>query len=275
MIEQVDFCGKSISRLIVGGNTVSGTSHVSSQLDGEMENYFTSQNIKKMLSSCMKHGINTMQLRGDKHIMRLIREFRLEGGDMGWIAQSVPEAGSFDVNVSQMAGYNPVLMYHHGCVTDDLFKAGEYEELKRRLSVIRKTGVPVGLCTHMPEVVEYAETHHWELDFYMCCVYNISVPERQEASRITGNEDPVFVETDIPIMYKTIGAAQKPCLAFKILGAARRCGTQEQVQSAFNEAYSSIKPGDAVIVGMYPKNLDQVSLNAEYAEAAIKKAAAK
>ena len=271
MMEKVDFCGREISRLIVGGNTVSGTSHASKELDVAMEDYFTTENIKKMLFRCMECGINTMQFRGDKHILRIIREFRLEGGDMHWIAQTAPEMGSFEGNVSQMAAYKPALMYHHGVITDNLYKAGKFDEIVRRLQVIRKTGVPVGLCTHMPEVMEYAELHKWDVDFFMCCVYNISLAERQKQSQEAGNEDALFVEADIPVMYEAIRATAKPCLAFKILGATRRCQSQATVQAAFDEAFSCIKPSDAVIVGMFPKDMDQVLLNSQYAQAAMRK----
>ncbi len=272
MIGQVDFCGEKISRLIVGGNTVSGTSHWSPELDREMEDYFTSDNVKKMLFRCEKYGITTLQMRADKHIMRLLREYRQEGGTMNWIAQTAPEMKSFDGNVAQINSYKPALIYHHGCVTDDLYQEGELDELQRRLAVIRRTGHPVGLCTHMPEVVEYSEEHHWDVDFYMCCVYNISKPERKKQSLLEGNENPLFVESDIPLMYRIIREVSKPCLAFKILGATRRCASQENVRNAFEEAYASIKPGDAVIVGMYPKYLDQVALDAQYASEAIQKA---
>lgn len=271
MIPTVNFCGTDISRLIVGGNTVSGTSHFSHEMDVAMEDYFTTEKIKDMLFRCMEEGINTFQFRSDKHILRLIREFRQQGGHMNWIAQSAPEL-PYEANVSQMASYKPALMYHHGCVTDTLFKNGEHDELTRRLDLIRRTGVPVGLCTHMPEVVHYAEEHKWDVDFYMCCVYNISVPEREKQSRMDGNEDALFVEADIPVMYETIRSVDKPCLAFKILGAMRRCMSQDTVQAAFDEAFASIKPSDCVVVGMFPQDLDQVSLNSAYVRNAIMRA---
>jgi hypothetical protein len=270
MVPVTDFCGVKISRLVIGGNTVSGTSHANGKLDSDLLDYFTTDNIKKMLYRGEEFGINTMQFRGDRHIMRLIREFRLEGGNMNWIAQSAPEMGSFDGNIRQMAACKPVLMYHHGVVTDNFYKAGELDELVRRLKIIRETGVPVGLCTHMPEVMEYSESHHWDVDFYMCCVYNISVPARQEQAKKDGTEEAVFVESDIPVMYQAIRSVNKPCLAFKILGATRRCQNQETVRAAFDECYASIKPADAAVVGMFPRDIDQVALNAGYAEEAIR-----
>ena len=273
MVPKVDFCGVEISRLIVGGNTVSGTSHVSPKMDSEMEDYFTTQKIKDMLYRCQEHGINTMQMRGDKHIMRLLREFRLEGGNMNWIGQTAREMMSFEGNANLMASYKPALMYLHGYSTDDLFKAGNLDEIKRCLGILRKTGVPVGLCTHMTEVIEYSEMHKWDIDFYMCSVYNIMVPERQAEAQALGggNEDPLFIDSDIPLMYEAIRSVDKPCLAFKILGSTRRCQSQEQVAAAFAECFASIKEGDAAIVGMFPKEIDQVALNAKYTVDALSK----
>jgi hypothetical protein len=49
--------------------------------------------------------------------------------------------------------------------------------------------------------------------------------------------------------------------AFKILGAGRRCESSETVKAAFKETFDNIKPIDAVVVGMFPKNKDQVYEN--------------
>jgi len=245
-------------------------------MDAEMEDFFTCEKIKQTLFRCMECGINTTQLRGDRHILRVLREFRAEGGNLHWIAQTTPESISFEGNIRQMAAFGAVAIYHHGSVTDKLFKEGEYDEIARRLMEIRKTGLPVGLGTHMPQVIEYAEEHHWETDFYMACVYNLSRIER-ESSAITGkaNEGEPFFEEDIPVMYKTIRSVSKPCIAFKILGATRRCQTQETVKAAFTEAFRNIKSGDVVNVGVYPKDIDQVALNAEYTRQATTEEAAK
>ena len=270
MLPVVPFGNIQITRLVIGGNPFSGNSHISRDLDEEMMDFFTCQEIKKTLFRAMECGINTTQLRGDRHIMRILREFRAEGGKLHWIAQTTPESRSFDGNVKQMAAAGAAAIYHHGTVTDELFKAGEYDELKRRLLEIRKTGLPVGLGTHMPQVIEYAEEHHWDTDFYMACVYNLSRIERV-SSAITGksNSEEPFFEEDIPIMYKTIRSTAKPCLAFKILGSTRRCQTQETVKAAFAEAFRNIKSGDVVNVGVYPKDIDQVGLDAEYTRQAI------
>ena len=273
MLPTVNLGINQITRLVIGGNPFSGNSHVSRAMDEEMMDFFTAGRIKKTLFRCMECGVNAVQLRADKHIMRILREFRAEGGNLHWIAQSAPELHSFEGNVKQMAAAGAVAIYHHGTVTDELFKAGEYDELKRRLAMIRATGLPVGLGTHMPGVIEFAEERHWDTDFYMACVYNLSRVERV-SSAITGkaNEDEPFFEEDIPVMFKTIRSVDKPCIAFKILGATRRCQTQDAVKAAFIEAFQSIKASDMVNVGVYPKGIDQVALDAKYTKEAIKSA---
>lgn len=270
MLPVIKLGNTDVTRLIVGGNPFSGNSHWSAERDREMRAYYTSSRIKEVLFHCEECGINSMLLRGDMHIMRLLLEYRQEGGTMNWIGMTGSEFLSYDGNVNQMMQYDPCAIYHHGSVTDQLFKSGQKDEIKRRIDVIKSHGIPAGLGTHMPEVIDYAETHNWDADFYMTCVYNISRTDR-ESSSISGkaNGDEIFDDSDIPAMYKTIREVSKPCLAFKILGASRRCGTQEIVKACFSEAFSNIKETDAVVVGVFQKEGDHVARNCSYTREAL------
>jgi hypothetical protein len=53
-------------------------------MDNEMMDYYTTAGILQLLHRCEECGINTMQLRGDKHIIRVLREYRMDGGTMNW-----------------------------------------------------------------------------------------------------------------------------------------------------------------------------------------------
>lgn len=295
MLPTIKLGSLEVTRLIIGGNPFSGNSHVNESLSEAMRDYFTTARIKETLFRCEEFGINTMQLRGDAHIMRMIREYRAEGGTMKWIGQTGTEFLSFENNVRQMVKAGADAIYHHGSSTDKLFLAGDLASLRDRLKILRDTGLPVGLCTHIPEVIRYSEEHGWDVDFYMGCVYNISRKEKGydefRAACGSGNDQPdtaiydvagtgsgihdvagpdgalsgePFYDSDIPVMYDRIRKTSKPCLAFKILGATRRCASQETVRAAFHEAFREIKPTDGVIVGMFPKDLDQVRLNTGY-----------
>ena len=102
MLPVVPLGNVGITRLVIGGNPFSGNSHVSRKMDEEMRDFFTTAEIKKTLFRCMECGINTMQLRGDMHIMRILREFRAEGGNLHWIAQTASEHRSYEGNLKQM-----------------------------------------------------------------------------------------------------------------------------------------------------------------------------
>jgi hypothetical protein len=55
---------------------------------------------------------------------------------------------------------------------------------------------------------------------------------------------------------------RKPCFAFKVL-AAGRLERPEELDQAFRQAFSSIKPTDCIFVGMFPRVKDEVRDNAE------------
>ena len=101
-IPLVDFGPHRVSRLIVGGNPVSGFSHVSGELSREMVDYFTAANVLKLLRDCESAGINTWQSRGDKHIRRLLHEYRLAGGRLQWIAQTASEYADIPKHIRQL-----------------------------------------------------------------------------------------------------------------------------------------------------------------------------
>ncbi len=58
-------------------------------------------------------------------------------------------------------------------------------------------------------------------------------------------------------MCEAIREVKRPCLAFKILAGGRSCDRADQVASAFECAFRSIKRNDALIVGIIPHYQDQ------------------
>ena len=125
----------SVSRLIVGGNPISGNSHVSSKLSTEMRDYFTGAKAKKLLSACERGGINTWQSRGDHHIMRLLNEYRAEGGRIQWIAMTASEYGDLRANLREISAMQPIAIYHHGSVTDQYWNTGNPRRTLARIIV--------------------------------------------------------------------------------------------------------------------------------------------
>ena len=263
LLPTVEFFGRKVTRLICGGNPFSGVSHQTGELSREMTEYYTGANLQKALAECERSGINTIQNRGDRHISRMYMEHRLGGGGLQWIAQIASEMANLRANVQRIAAFGAMAIYHHGTHVDNLWHEGRIDEVPEILQYIKDEGLPAGMCSHMPEVIEYAEEHDFGADFYMCCFYNLSRKKRELV--VTGKGGAAgeqYLEEDRARMVEVIRQVEKPCLAFKILAAGRNCATPADLRRAFEFAFENIKPTDAVVVGVFQKHANQIAENA-------------
>jgi hypothetical protein len=265
LLPTVDFHGHKVTRLICGGNPLSGFSHVSGELDWEMIEYYTMPKVQDLLTECLANGINTFQSRGDRYQMRAVLEHKLAGGTIQWIAQTASEFASIPGNVAEIARYKPIAIYNHGTHTDNCWHTGRIGEVRDILMAIHDKGLPAGVGSHIPEVIEFVQDKGWEADFFMCCLYNLA---RGYKSAPATDQNAYALERypapDPPRMVQTIVKTSKPCIAFKLMAASRNCKTPQSTREAFRFALSSIKPTDMVDVGMFPKYTNQVAENAGY-----------
>lgn len=261
---QIPFGDYVLSRLIVGANPINGGSHLSRFVNMQMKRYFTFEQIQTMLRDCEALGINTWQ-SGPVNL-DAYRAFLAEGGQMHYIALASASERDPDV-LERLAASGTIGVAHHGEVTDVFWKEGRIDEAREYCKRIRDAGMMVGVSTHIPDVVDHIVSEGWDVDFFMCCVYERH-RTREELQALLGDVPipvrEVYLENDPPRMFKVMRQADQPCLAFKILAAGRLCDRQEWVEAAFESTFRQIKPNDAVIVGMYPEYEDQPALNAEY-----------
>jgi len=185
---------------------------------------------------------------------------------MQFIVQTASELRDLPGHVDGLARFGALGVYVHGTFTDRHFLAGTIGEVEDLLKRIRDSGVQTGLCTHMPEVIDFAENRGWDFDFYMASMYNLTGhrPERESALVAGAQGAEAFDHDDKWPMFERIRNTSKTCLAFKVLGANRLCGSAEEVRDAFEVALTNIKPTDAIVVGMFPKLHDQVAENARF-----------
>jgi len=202
---------------------------------------------------------NTWQSRGDRHIMRLLNEYRLEGAKSS--GSRKPHRNS--QTSRETSKPLPISSRSASIITarkpTNFWRAGKIERACELLKIIRQTGSLVGLATHMPEVIDYVESKGWDLDFYMTCLYNLSrTPE--EAEKLAGR--PVkgewFRDADREQMLARVRQTSKPCLIFKVYAASRQCDSEDKMLGAVRLAAASAKPADCFVIGMYPRHAEQV-----------------
>jgi hypothetical protein len=278
MIPKVDFFGTQVTRLVLGDNPFNGHSYIPDIYSGdEMIDYYTADNCIKTLFEAEENGIDTYIALGEPFVLRIIRQYRNEGGKMKIIFQTYP-AIDLDTNLRMMEKCDPIAIYHQGGTADYMCETDQVDLLRSRIKLIKDTGIPVGLGTHVPETVMRAEAENWGADFYMTCLYNARRTQRGEQSGfITGKPKYlVFYPEDRSLMFDVIKKVQKPCIAFKIFAGGQIFNGKSPeeipavVEAAFRETYANIKPNDLACIGVFQKYKNQLKENVDIAKAVLR-----
>ena len=272
VIPTVDFYGTLVTRLILGDNPFNGHSYITDVHSGdEMMDYYTANNIIKTLFAAEECGINTYMALADPFILRIIRQYRNEGGKMNIMFQSYPPV-DLEINIRQMMACDPIAIYHQGGSFDLLVEENKIDTVHERLELIRNSGVKAGLATHVPEVLLRAETENWGIDFYMACLYNARRTQRgRQSGFITGKskDDLVFFPDDPPIMYEAVRNVKKPCIVFKLFAGGQifhgkpPAEVPVVIESVYTNVYENIKQNDMTCIGVFQKNKDELRENAD------------
>ncbi|MDR1972788.1 MAG: hypothetical protein LBQ46_12810 [Treponema sp.] len=272
MLPRVDFFGIPVTRLITGDNSMEGLSYIPRRHpSSEMLDYWTADKCVEALFEAERCGYNTYMAVADPFLLRVIRQYKNEGGTMGIMFQTYPPI-DLDVSMVQMGKLGPAAVYHQGTTADIWLEEGKADFLRERIKRLKGMGLPTGLATHVPEVLKRAEDEDWGLDFYMVCLQNSRKYEKEESTFLTGKEKTIsFRPGDRWDMFPVIRAVGKPCIVFKIFAGGQLFydRTEEEIpgliEKSMREVYGNIKSGDIVLTGAFQKYKNQIRENAEIA----------
>jgi len=229
-----------VSRLIIGGDPVSGIAHAGElvyQADF-MRQYFSTPKILETLTLAEQNGINTLLMRADDRIISHYQMFKKErGGTLQWIATSAPEQGSPVENSKRARDNGAVAVYLHGGVADRLVKHGKVDEIGEIVEGFKKVGIMAGIGAHLLDTARACVQARIDPDFYMVTINRVNYYCSEAA--------------EVGIFMRSI---KKPWIAFKVLGAGRM-KPQEGFRLAFEHG------GDFLAVGMFDWQIrDNVAL---------------
>ena len=257
-----------ITRLVAGWNPIGGYSYMGPNLNQHMKEYFTPERIVEFLLRCEKAGINAHQFSRPESMGQIIETARQQGSKMKFIC--LHSAGPQQVPVEDVVKQTrPIAMVHHGGVTDRLFREGKSSEVHDYVKRVKDAGALAGVSAHNPDCIKRVADEGWENDFFMNCFYNVTRKPEEEAQMppvVTVQVGKPFFASDPATMTEVIRQMEKPCLGFKILAAGRMGFHAHTIRDAFKFAFENIKPIDGVIVGMYPRFSDEISLNVEHVQ---------
>lgn len=263
----VDLGCQKVTRLIAGYNPIGGYSHSVPKLSAIMRNWFTRDRVVEFLHNCQRNGIDTWQASIDSKAFDALRLAREAGLKLQWICL-MPDAEP--AQWKEVISLGPIAVVHHGEYTDRHYRAGTEGAIAQFINKAHDYGVMAGISSHVPEHIARSEDAAWSHDFYMTCFYNIR--RDQQALRSSLGDLPVdelYLAHDPDRMTAVVRQVRRPCLGFKIFAAGRLCANPAAIERAFAYAYSHMKPGDAVIAGMFPMLSDEVAEDAAIARAVL------
>jgi len=239
MLPSVDLCGLNVTRLIIGANPFAGYSHQNQKRDDEMLSFYTVDTIKETWKQAEQVGINTMITNNETpHVLQALKEYFSEGGSLQWIAQvNKREKEDMAQAVAEAVNTGCKAVYFHGALVDSAYEQKDENIIRKWYDIAHSHGIPAGVAGHSPEA------HLWVnsldiVDFHAVCFFN--------CGSLHDGKGEKFKLSDIDLAVKCIRNIEKPCIAYKIMGAGRI-----DPQMALEYAFEKIKPTDMVNVGMY------------------------
>ena len=234
-----------ISRLICGGNLISGNAHCRDLIyvSSLLKNYFTDEKVMETFQLCEEAGINTAIVRLDNHCIRILKKYWNErGGRIQWIVQIKPrkrDLQHFRADIKRGVDNGAVGAYIQGGVGDQLVEKGHVDLLGEALECIKENGVIAGMGAHSVEVPIACRKAGIKPDFYMKTLHRSNywsfTPERTH-----DNVWSTTPEKTIEFMKK----ADTPWIAFKVL-AAGAIHPREGFKYAFDNG------ADFICAGMF------------------------
>lgn len=232
-----------VSRLVLGSNPFSGFSHQGHDRDAEMVRYYTVARIKETLFEAERVGVTALVARTDFHVIRMLLEYREEGGTLAWMAQTCPEVGPSEVCVRRAARVGAAACHIHGGVMDHLVASDRGDEAKGIIELIRDKGMKAGIAGHTTAVFEWAR-ENLDVDYYMCSYYN-PTPQANDPEHVHGAREEYRPE-DREAMAKVIPTLAKPVVHYKIMAGGRN-----DPREALAFCRRHLRPQDLVCVGVY------------------------
>jgi len=219
-----------ISRLILGGNLITGYAHSRDLIyvSELFKRYFTEEKILQTFRQAEDNGINTIVVHNDEKAAGWIAKYRKQGGRLQWLAQ----LQSFDKKAMMRhikwaidKGADGIFLSGN---TGDIFvKNGQVDLLGEGVSFIREQGVIAGIGGHSDEVPKACVKAGIKPDFFFKTFHNDKYwsvqPKEQRVEFNVDSGGPsdhdniwcIKPEQTIEVM----GGIDKPWIAYKTLAA--------------------------------------------------------
>ncbi len=253
--------GVEYSRLMLGGNLISGYAHARdlTYVAHLMKRYNTDAKILETLELAEVNGINVINSWVNDGISHLQQHWK-RGGKMKWISQArVGANGELD-QFKAAADLGASAIHITGDSADALVKRGELDTIAKMLELVRSRKCAAGIGAHGLQTIIEAEKAKLNPDFYVKTLHSHeyhTAPKSGETDDL-GRYDNSWCSNPEEVVDFMFNVG-KPWIAFKVLAAGAI-----PPQRGFRYAFES--GADFILVGMFDW---QVQENVEIARQAI------
>ena len=214
-----------ISRLISGGNLISGWAHSRDlgYVSDLMRRYNTDEKVLDTLQILEESGVNTIITDPRDKPMKVIKRYWKErGGKIQWIAEGHPKVNDIKTDLQRSIDWGVSAIYMQGVIGDKWLKEGHFDELGEALEFVKQNKIPAGIGAHMLNVITTSESKGLNPDFYVKTLHSSNYwsskrPEQNFDVVDNPNDNYWCLDAEQTIDY--MKEVKKPWIAFKVLAA--------------------------------------------------------
>ena len=240
-----------ISRLICGGNLISGYAHSRDLLyvSPLLKHYFTEEKIMETWALCEQHGINTMiHHPADAQALAVYEKYRSKGGRIQYLAQIGPSKDDLKTDVKQAKEAGAVGVFLLGNLGDAWTRDGDVKLIGELLSIIKEHGLIAGVAAHELRTVQAVEKAGFAPDFYMKTLHDTNYWSKRRPEQTKEVIDNYATDNywcrDPKETIAYMSELRRPWIAYKVLAAGAI-----QPRAGFRHAFDN--GADFITVGMF------------------------
>lgn len=246
-----------ISRLICGGNLISGYAHSRDLIyvSELLKTYFTDEKIMETWALSETHGINTMIFNPtDKHAVEVYRKYRARGGKIQFLAQLAPPKNDLATCIKESVDAGAVGALLVGNYGDAWTREGDLGRVNEFVSLVKAQGIIAGVAGHELRTIMQVEKAGIKSDFYMKTLHSTNYWSKRrpdQTKEVIDNytaDNYWCMDPDATVRY--MQELERPWIAYKVL-AAGAIHPRQGFKHAFENG------ADFCVVGMFDFQISQ------------------
>lgn len=241
----------SVSRLICGGNLISGYAHSRDLIyvSSLLKHYFDDERIMDTWAKCEAHGVNTMVATpSDPHAVEVYRKYRARGGKIQYLAQISPPKNDLVTTVKEAVDAGASGAFLVGNLGDQWTRDGSLPLVARVVDTIRAHGLVAGVAGHELRTIQAVEKAGIAPDFYVKTLHDENYWSKRRPEQDQEVIDNYGIDNywcrDPKETIRFMSEVDRPWIAYKVLAAGAI-----HPRAGFRYAFQN--GADFALVGMF------------------------